>query len=417
MKMRVWAMGAALLAGLCVAGPARATPEPPALTVTTKDESTSMTLGLTAQLRVELDHVDKGPGKEAEEDVLVHFRRIRPLVKGSVLTKDLTYQLQVNLVPGAIELIDLYAGYQFHPQAQLLVGQAKVPFTRYRLNSYKDLPLAEWSNETRFFGAERQLGLMLHNGFDKPGKIEYELGLYTGVNQRASDAAGLAQAFGEKLPNPSALVNPAPPPDTIHPELVAHFGYNHGGINVRRPSDLEGGPPRFMVGATAAWDARPTARQDMSLRIAPEALLKAYGFALNGVFYLGFWEKEDHELGSMAQGFTGLVAQASQVLFERFEVAFRYTLVHLTEELRDQAKAYAAEQMAAAKGSEAEAEVKEQYKSVGKVSDEHDLTVGLNVYLLGTALKWQTDASALLHVRPDGDRIDRRIRTQLLVSF
>ena len=72
---------------------------------------------------------------------------------------------------------------------------------------------------TRYFGAERQIGLVMHNGYEKHGAFEYEVGVFTGVNARKSHATGLASIFGEELANPSDLYDPAAPAD-LHPEVV-----------------------------------------------------------------------------------------------------------------------------------------------------------------------------------------------------
>lgn len=391
-------------------------PKVPPLRLEGDDGQTYLQFRLAAQLQLEVADRDAGAAEEREQEVRVRFRRIRPEIRGTLLSEALSYRLHLNLVPGAVELIDLYLGYALHPEAQLLAGQAKVPFTRYRLNSFKDTPLNDWSYETTSFGAERQIGVMLHNGVDRPPRWEYELGVYTGVNARASNAIGMARTFGESSQSPSALVDPAAPAG-VHPELVAHLGYNHGGIDPRRPSDLEGGPPRFMVGASAAWDVRPEPAEDMSLRLAPEALLKVHGFSLNGVLFVGFWQPDESAIDSTSLGFLGGVLQASQLLLEQFQVAARYVVVHRTASILEAARARSTQRIAEAPTAEERQQLTDQYRSVGRVSDDHEAGIGFNVYLQGMALVWKTDASVLLHVRSDGDRTDRRIRSLLQLAF
>jgi hypothetical protein len=411
---------AAIGALLASPGSVSALPETPPLTLSTEDGRTSITVGLAAQLRFEYNDLDKGPGKDREDTETIFFRRIRPAIKGTLLTKNLSYALQLNLVPGSLELIDLYASYAFITHFQVLIGQAKLPFTRHRLVSFKDLSFAEWSNETKFFGAERQVGMMFHNGWDKPSAFEYELGVYTGDNARASNAIGISKAFGLTPENPSNLVEPAAPTG-FHPELALHLGYNYGGISLKEHADLQGGPPRFSVGVSTSWDIRPTLREDYSLRLAPEFWFKVHGFSFVGVFYAAFWEAEDNTLSSTSLANLGAVLQASQFFLDRFEVAFRYTEIYFAENLRDAARQFGDAEIAAAVAAgddaEAVAALTDQYKTNGKVDNEHDLTLGFNVYFFGKALKWQTDASLLLHSRVDDDRKDARVRTQLQIAF
>ena len=389
--------------------------ERPSLRLSTADGQSSIRFRLLAQLRWEGTSTDEGADEGRDWSDRFLIRRLRLVLDGSVLTTDLTYRVQLSLAPGQIELVDLWVAYDFHPQARLLVGQNKVPFTRYRMNSNQDLPLVEWGLETPAFGAERQLGLTLHNGMSKPPELEYQVGLYTGVNARASNAVALARLFGDKPPNPSRLVDPAPP-SSFHPELVGHFAYNHGGVDVRHPSDLEGGPFRFSVGLSAAWDVRPEDRLDMALRVAPEAMIKIGGFHALGVFYLAWWEPVASG-GPLALGLLGGIVQASYVVVSTFELALRYSNVSILGPLRRDTRRYADARIAAETDPDARAELEERHRDTGLALAEHEVLLGFNFYLLGTALKLQIDTGLRLHERSDADRPDGLLRAQLQLAF
>ena len=418
---RGWLLAALAVGGVATAGLARAeettTPwwERPTLRIATEDGQTSLRFRLSAQFRWEGLNKDPGPGKDGEWSDAVFFRRIRPVLEGSVLTQDLTWRLHVNLVPGQLELDDLWVSYAAHPEFRLLFGQNKIPFTRYRMDSFTDLPLVDWSYETKYFGAERQIGLTLHNGMDRPPEFEYEFGIYTGVNARASNGTALPRVFAETPPNPSSLTDPALP-SSFHPELAAHFAWNYGGINVRNPSDLEGGPFRFSIGLSATWDARPTERQDMALRVAPEFMIKVAGFHLLGVFYVACWDEVTGD-NPINLGLLGGVVQASYTFLERFEVAVRYANVSILQALRDDARTYADRRIAAEPDPDAQAALVEQYKNVGRLTAEHEATLGFTVYLLGTTLKLQIDGGLQLHERTDANRYDALVRSQLQLAF
>jgi hypothetical protein len=212
----------------------------------------------------------------------------------------------------------------------------------------------------------------------------------------------MSNIFGQKLTSPSSLADPSPF-ENMHSEIVAHLAYNSEGIDLRRPSDLEGGPPRFSIGLSGAWDLRPTERQDMRLRIAPEAEFRAYGFAVGGVFYLALWDEVTGK-DTYGLGLLGGVLQTSYVFLERYEIAARYTVIHIMKDLRVDARSWAEQQ-------------DEPDSEVGSLIRVHEANLGFNLYLHGTTFKWQVDAGILVHERIDGDLTDFQLRTQLQLSF
>ena len=389
--------------------------EKPQLKVASASGKNSLEFHLATQFRWEYTFIDKGSGGERDTDHDLIFRRLRPVIRGSLLTEDFTYLLHLNLVPGYLELMDLWAEYAFHPLAKVRLGQFKIPFTRYRLNSFKDLPVVDWSNPTRWIGAERQLGIMLHNGLAKPPALEYQFAVFTGQNARASNAVGIPALYNEPVFSPSSLTDPAGW-KRPHGELVAHIAYNYGGIEVKRPSELKGGKPGFSVGMSAAWDFQPVRLEDMRLRLAPEIMVKAHGFAISGVFYVAFWDKAAGP-GMSDLGMVGVVLQMSYVFLRKYEISLRYTDIYVYDELREDTRRYADNRIAEA-GTAAEADaLAEQFADNGNIHSEREVNLGFNVYLMGTTLKWQIDAGLLIHGREDGNRYDVQLRSQLQLAF
>ncbi|HUU02162.1 MAG TPA: porin [Myxococcota bacterium] len=389
----------------------------PELVVVSDDGDSSISFHLVLQLRWEYAYIEGQPGGDHYTQNRISFRRLRPVIMGNILTSDLSYLLHLNLAPGALELMDLWLDYRFHPTYSLRVGQMKIPFTRYRQDSFKDLPLPDWSGPTRYFGAERQVGLMVHNGVGHPGVFEYQLGFFTGVNARAANGIGLSLAYAEPISSPSSLVNPDGRLfSEMHSEIAAHLAWNAAGIDTRRPTDFEGGPARFSLGMSAAWDLDPTPREDMRLRLAPEAVFKAHGFAAWAVLMAGFG---DHVMDSVryAPAFLGSVLQASYLFFESYEIGLRYTLIDYFEGLRDDTRAYAAAEVQSASDPAEIDELGRRFALVGKLIREHEVNLGFNWYLMGRTLKWQVDAGLLVTEQADGTRSDIRLRTQIQLAF
>jgi len=400
---------------LSAPGLAHAEASAPRLAIATDDGSSSIRFQLAAQVLWWFEYTDQGSGAAAVYDNAIRFRRLRTVIGGSLVSENFTYKLHLNLVPGAIELIDLWFDYRFHAHFAVRLGQGKVPFTRYRFGSFRTRPVVDWSYPSKYFGSERQIGLTMHNNMGRPPRVEYQVGIYTGVNARDGNGVGMPLVFGESRPNPSDLIDPAAP-DSFHPELAAHIAYNHDDINVRDPQDWEGGPPRFSAGFSAAWDLQPTAGQDFTLRLAPEAVFKVHGFTLWGVFYLAFWDEVAGD-GGLGLGMLGGMAQASYAFLEHFDIGLRYTNVSILSALRQDARRHADARIAAEEDEAARAELESALLDVGQLEAEHELTLGFNVYLLARTLRLSLDGAMLLHQRIDGNRYDMRIRIQTQFAF
>lgn len=394
---------------------AGATSAAPVLRLSSADGGSSIRFQLAAQIRWQYQAVDGGAGQPMVRENEILFRRLRTIIGGSIVSEDFTYRLHFNFAPGAIELIDLWIDYEFHPQVSLRLGQYKIPFTRYRLGSFSTRPTVEWSYPTRYFGAERQIGLMIHNGVGRPPRFEYQVGIFTGVNARASNGVAMPRVYGVDRPNPSDLTDPSAP-SSFHPELAAHVAYNYGDIDARAPQDFEGGPLRASVGLSAAYDVRPALGQDMTLRIAPEAVIKVHGFSLWGVFYMIFTEEI---MGSdrIALGLLGAVAQASYLFLERFEIGLRYTDVSILSGLREDARQYADQRIDDEEDGVAQDELRQRLSSIGLIEAIHEIALGFNVYILARSLKLGVDGGPIIHQRSDRTQVDAEVRIQAQLTF
>jgi len=372
-------------------------------------------VGLAVQLRYQLDAtgIDDDDG---DVDSFVEARRIRPTLLGTLASSKLAYYLHLSTTPGSLEFMDFYLDYALTPNLRARAGQWKIPFTRFRTGSFKNLTLVDWPITTLYFGAERQMGLALHNGYEKaPDGLAYEAGIFTGTNARASHAVGLARLYGEKFDNPSSLSNPGPRAD-LHPELVARAAYNMGQIDTSTDTDWAGGPLRLSAGFSAAWDLDPDRYIDLALRLAPEALMKLRGLSVATVFYLGFVRRGDG-VADQRLGLLGATFQSSYLFLRQLELSVRYSIVQVDSRVAGDARDRAAAIIAAEPGVENKAALARQYDGAGQVRREHEAGVGLNVYLIGRSLKLQTDLSWLTHDSVDERNSDLRLRAQLQLTF
>jgi hypothetical protein len=321
--------------------------------------------------------------------------------------------LQLSLAPIVPELMDLWGEYAFHPRVRLRLGQYKVPLTRFRQQSFARQVLVDWAAATNVFGAERQVGAMLHDGLGYEAGLSYAVGVFTGINARASFETGMARAYGEPMDNPSDLRGPAPV-DRFQPEIVMQLAHSAPGIDARTTSDARRTPWRHSVGLSVAWDIDP-APQDFALRLAPELLVKHRGLGFNLVGYLGLFDKAG---GTVGLGVAGITAELCWRLLPRWEIATRYSRSHWLVDLRRAARQRADRLIAAAPAGDEREALAAQHATTGLLLGEHELALGLNVYLVGHSLKWQSDLAWLRseQTTPD-DRDALRFRTQLQLAF
>ena len=372
------------------------------------DGLSSIRPGLSLQLLLSYENEQEDADGSRLNSAVIKSRRIRPTLKGRILGGDISYYLHLSTNYGSLELMDVYFDFRIVPDAVVRAGQCKIPFTRYRIMSFKNLTFPDWPSVTRYFGAERQMGLSLHNGYENQKEFAYVIGAYTGQNSRAAHATGLAHTYGISLENPSDLTDPAPP-DEFHPELVGHFSYNYGGIDTKTDTDWSGGGLRFSLGISAAWDIRPVRYVDTAQRIAPEFLLKVSNISFFTAFYAGF--VQDTYLGEAsgsAPAVMGALVQASWLFIRRFEISARYVFIDIDNGILEDARIRATADADTAP---------EDLDTIGVVNQEHEAALGFNFYIIGTSLKLQTDVAWLGTRLIHEDRDDVRVRSQLTLAF
>ncbi|MEW5741961.1 MAG: porin [Myxococcota bacterium] len=362
--------------------------------------------GFATQLRLSVSG-----STDSDARAQVELRRLRLSLRGRFLDGRLTFFFQMNTTPAALELIDVWANVRFLEGLELRVGQFKTPFTRFRGQSFLSLSLADWPVFSTHFGSERQLGLLVHDGGGDGSHWVYQVGVFTGVNARASFARGLADVYAEALTNPSDL-RTFHGPTSLHPELVARVGHEAAGVHSAQDSDERGGGLRHSLHFSAAWDLRPAYPIDFSARLAPEVLLKWNHVFLDVVAAAG-WFKD--AAGAVGLASVGENVEAGWRFSPRWEVTGRFSRVDNTDAVRTDALTRAQGLIAAAPADE-QADVRAQYASAGTPRWRQEVAAGLNVYLLGDGLKWQTDLTWTRTV--SGATTDEvRLRSQLQLAF
>jgi hypothetical protein len=358
-------------------------------------DSNSVRIGFSVQTRLDFESKDKGADAERQETLLGYFRTVRPVLSGSFPKHKLAFQLQMNTVPGALELLDMYFDWKAGRHVQLRFGQFKTPFTRYRNQSRLRLTFVDWPIVGPYFGAERQIGFCLHNGFDNPPKYEYALGVFSGKNARASHGIGIAKVYDVDLTNPS-LLNGDGGKTEFNPELFLRLAYNRGGIDVSSDTDPERGPLRYSVGLNGAWDLKAERYTDFNWRLAPELLAKYRGWSFGLIGYAG-GSRVGEEV-EVKPTMLGLLARLAYRIDPRWELSARTAIVHLRADL--------IWDIALKQGLVGE--------SPYPIMEHSELSLGVNRYLVDHRLKLQMTIDWQRYL---DDRTDLFVQTQFQLAI
>jgi len=344
-------------------------------------------IGFAAQMQFEYDQAFAGGGAQKSSSETLEFRRIRTTLSSSFIEGRIRTRFQINLTPSAFELIDMWFSFTRFKFASFRLGQFKIPYDRYRAQSFAALSLVDWAPTTRMFGSERQVGMemLARGGFLN---LEYAIGLFSGVNARASHAVGITEVYGDVPQNPSSfgfgeIVS------AFHPELAARVARNFGAINTDTNSDTTGGKElRHSVGAGISWDARPVATEDLGLRLSAEWLAKIRHLHINVISYLAWFKP--WEGGKILFGPMGFMAETGYRFSLMWELALRYSMTYLTPWLRSDSRSYGVFQIDNATDR---ASAIQQYGENGDQTTNNELALAGTSHIIGNSLKVVAEAA------------------------
>ena len=344
-------------------------------------------IGFAAQMEFEYNQRFAGAGVEKNSTETLEFRRIRTTLSSSFIDGRIRSRFQINMTPSAFELIDMWFSFTRFKFATFRVGQFKIPYDRYRAQSFAALSLVDWAPTTRMFGSERQIGaeMLASGGFLG---LEYAVGIFSGVNARASHGVAISEVYGEVPNNPSALGS-GEVVSTFHPELVGRVAKNFGQINTDTNSDVTGSKKlRHSVGTGIAWDARPVATQDLGLRLSAEWLGKIRHLHMNFISYLAWYKP--WQGGKILFGPIGFMAETGYRFSLTWELALRYSMTYLTPWLRSDSRGYGAFQIATATDP---ASAIQQFGQNGEQTTNNQLAIAGTSHIIGNSLKVVAEAA------------------------
>ena len=350
------------------------------------DHKNSLSFSFISQLRLIYEHLDRRVNIAADDKFKMESRRIRFIFGGTILDSELSYKLQLSIAPGSLELLDIYFNYKFKSGLQLRYGQFKTPFTSYRMNPFKLLHFSDWALVSKYFGAERQMGLAAHNGYNRDQNKNYIVGIFTGANARSSHGIGMAEIFDTEIANPSDLTDPGPSAE-FHPEIFVYL--SHAG------SFSQGIRHGYKICFSAAWDFDPAQREDFGGRFAPEFY---YYYKDISFFSAYYWGLAEIRADKSRPALSGYIVELAYRISAFTEISLRYAGVETDSEFRRRYEQY-------------------HLAEPPRLIYDRELTAGLNIDLLEKSLVWQNDFSWLKTTDEFETRDNYRVRSQLQLEF
>ena len=330
---------------------------------------------------------------EGEKAYQFSIPQARLKLSGYVFSDRIGYLLQTDFGnKGNPILHSAYGDFALVKDALYLrAGQWERPFSRQQITSSGNFELVDRAITDKAFGCGRDIGVALHDNYEKSPKLEWVLGVFNGTGDKSwfdgtFSGTGSVDTDGEvtvsgDVSSKSSFTNV---PDKLKPELVGRIGFNTGGIKGYSEADLEGGPLRLGVaaGATATFDNDDAGTA--ATRADLDYILKAYGFSLDGAFYVAALEKDGGSgFADQEYGAWGLHAQLGYVIAGHVQPVLRYALVDPKD------------------GD----------------NNTQEILGGISVYLFGHSVKWQTEAGPVLRQDPAGTLADLVVRTQMQLGF
>jgi hypothetical protein len=343
----------------------------------TEDGGYALKLGIRSQFRLEATRPD---GDDTEFATRFMIPRLRLQFEGHAFDDLIDYKVEFEMANRGFSLLkDFFIDRAFTKTVHLRVGQWKRPFHRQEVASDFGSEFLERTVVNEFATAGRDLGVALHNDYEKsPDGLEWAAGVWNAGSDRSTIRSSCVPGATPTDPPICTISTPTNVPSDWGPALVAHVGWNGGGIKGYSEGDLEGGPLRYGVSVDYRMNPRDldkNADGDLQIQhaVSLDTIIKREGVCASGALVLIKDGQADPELGFYGQ--LSYLVKGPGVL-----VAGRFAQVPDDDEHR------------------------------------REIAGAVNLLWRGHNLKWMIDGG-ILQTTGDGGGNDLRIRTQLQASL
>lgn len=287
-------------------------------------------LKLRARIQVRFTHVEPGPGSSARKIDEFSIRRARIQLEG-VFLSDFKLRIQLGLAPRDMEsdapnpLRDAQISYTRLRDLSVRVGQGKVQFDRHRLTSSSSIIFPERADVMTELTLDRDVGAELYSNdlFGLGGRLAYALGVWggDGRNRFAPNAGLLYSLRLQALPFGDFDVMPEGDHGRERRFRMALGLAGARNENTVRALSTTGS--FFRLGGFSYWHA------------TADVMLKWRGFYFLGAWFLRVADQASRtgevngaEVTEWSRSATGVLAQASMMTCDYFELMARYGYVH-----------------------------------------------------------------------------------------
>ncbi len=324
----------------------------------------------------QLDSEDADPDRVNKSAFEV--RRARVTLEGHAHSEALGYKLQLDFGKGFVTLKDYYVDVEVADDVFVRAGQWKRPFSRQQINSSGRQELVDRAITDKAFLTGRDIGVALHNNYEKSPDLEWAIGVFNGQGDGSKFAGDADPMTGEVT---GSFTNV---PSKLRPVIVGRVGLNRGGIKGYSEADLEGGPLRWAA-AASVWaegdfDGDDATRQQAEV----DGVVKVEGLSVSGAVFFALDRSVDDTGADVDGQVLGAHLQAGK-MFGRLQPAARYAIVKFLGDLDGE-------------------------------TDQHEVTVGLGWYRFKHDGKLQVDVGSRLG--EGGGLADHLVgRVQMSVGF
>lgn len=249
------------------------------------------------------------------------IRRARLTLEGNIHSKSLAYKFQTDFGRGFVTLKDYYIDAEFAKDTWVRAGQWKRPFSRQQITSTGRLEITDRSITDRLFLGSRDIGVAIHNQYEKSPDFEYIVGVFNGTGDTARFTPTTDPMTGNVTGGSFSNV-----PGKLRPVWIARAGINRGGIKGYSEADLEGGAARFAIAANIAVEG-DNDDDDASLqRAGVDYVVKANGFSTTGGAYV-MSSQDGLSLTDQTLAFVGFHVQAGFMATPKVQPVARFAYV------------------------------------------------------------------------------------------
>ncbi len=231
--------------------------------------------------------------------------RTRLQAEGHVFGRSNRFKVEVGLDDsGSFSYVrDVFIEKRLAKKAYLRMGQWKRPFNRTQFVSDFASIFNERSIEDELAGGGRDMGIGLHNDYEKtPEGIDWFVGMFNGFSGGADRPSIASSCTTDPVTLKVTCMNGRASniPRDFGPTLVFRADWNSHEMKGLSEGDLEGGPLRYSVGAAYKVDLanftdgkEASWGDNLSHGLEVDTMIKAHGFSLDaGVVFMKLKTKD-----------------------------------------------------------------------------------------------------------------------------